>query len=399
MIIPAGTDAPRPIVAVNGMLRPNLSEAVWVDDGITEGEYKGIFFEKYDGENWNRGDLMTRKMATIRSIDELNPIEGADKIEVATVGGWKVVCQKGLYTAGDLAVYVEIDAFIPTAIAPFLTKDGHYPKTYEGIEGERLHTIRLRGQISQGLLLPLTSLTTIDQSQWVSPVAFIGTDVSDMLGIVKYEPPVSAQLAGISKGNFPSQIPKTDQERCQNLKKEIAAAVGTIFEVTEKLDGSSMTAYLIDGEFGVCSRNLDLKESEGNTFWRVARELDLETKMRFIGDNFAIQGELIGEGIQKNPYAIKGHKFMVFDMYDIVAGEYLKPDDVRDACKEHNLNHCPVITAYGSVNHTIDELLKLAECKSELNVKTEREGLVFKSTLGGFSFKVISNKFLLREAN
>ena len=334
-----------------------------------------------------------RKMATIRRIDELNPIEGADKIEVATVGGWKVVCQKGLYVVGDLVVYCEIDSFIPTTIAPFLTKDGHYPKTYEGVEGERLRTIKLRGQISQGLLLPFDVLRNAVVSLGVDD------DVSPLLGIVKWDPPVSAQLAGVAKGNFPSQIPKTDQERCQNLKREISQASGTTFEVTEKLDGSSMTVYLIDGVFGVCSRNLDLKESEGNTFWRVARELDLETKMRSMGDNFAVQGELIGEGIQKNIYEIRGHKFMVFDMYDIVEGAYLKPNECQTKTQILGLQHCPIIHRCGSVNHTIDELLELAECKSMLNVKTEREGLVFKALDGGFTFKVISNKFLLRHGD
>lgn len=96
-----------------------------------------------------------RKLASIRRIDALDPIEGADKIEVATVGGWKVVCQKGLYNVGDLAVYFEIDSWIPTTVAPFLTKAGQYPKVFEGVEGERLKTITLRKQISQGLLLKI----------------------------------------------------------------------------------------------------------------------------------------------------------------------------------------------------------------------------------------------------
>jgi len=338
---------------------------------------------------------MSRKLATIRRIDELNPIEGADKIEVATVGGWKVVCQKGLYVVGDVAVYCEIDSFIPTAIAPFLTRDGHYPKTYEGIEGERLRTIKLRGQISQGLLLPFDVLRNA-----VVPLG-ADDDVSELLGIVKWDPPVSAQLAGVAKGNFPSQIPKTDQERCQNLKREIYNSIGTAFEVTEKLDGSSMTVYLIDGVFGVCSRNLDLKESEGNTFWKVARELDLETKMQVIGDNFAIQGELIGEGIQKNPYNIKGHKFMVYDMYDILVGAYQLPKHTRYTCRAFDLDHCPVIDANIILfdTDTVERLLELAEGKSVLNSKTEREGLVFKSNVGAFSFKAISNKFLLKHGD
>lgn len=334
-------------------------------------------------------------MATVRRIDELNPIEGADKIEVATVGGWKVVCQKGLYNVGDLAVYCEIDSFIPTAIAPFLTKEGHYPKTYEGVEGERLRTVKLRGQISQGLLLPFDVLRNA-----VVPLG-ADDDVSELLGIVKYEPPVSAQLAGVAKGNFPSQIPKTDQERCQNLKREIAAAVGNSFEVTEKLDGSSMTVYLLDGEFGVCSRNLNLKESEGNTFWRVARELDLENKMHAMGDNLAIQGELIGEGIQKNPYNIKGQEFHVYDIYDVNKGDYLGPNQVQGFCYLASLKHVPVIDAACilSETDTVDRLLELAEGKSILNSKTEREGLVFKSNNGGFTFKAISNTFLLKNGD
>ena len=96
-----------------------------------------------------------RKMATVRKINAIGPIEGADAIEVATVGGWKVVAQKGLYNVGDLAVYFEIDSWIPNTLAPFLTKPGQHPKVFEGIEGERLRTIKLRGQISQGLLMPL----------------------------------------------------------------------------------------------------------------------------------------------------------------------------------------------------------------------------------------------------
>lgn len=335
-----------------------------------------------------------RKMATIRRIDELNPIQDADKIEVASIGGWKVVCQKGLYSVGDLVVYCEIDSFIPSSIAPFLTKEGHYPKTYVGVEGERLRTIKLRGQISQGLLLPMHVLTNYGAD------LVEGEDVSEVLGIVKFEPPVSAQLQGVVKGNFPSQIPKTDQERCQNLKKEIAESVGKVFEVTEKLDGSSMTVYMIDGVFGVCSRNLDLKESEGNTFWKVARELNLENKMRILGDNFAIQGELIGEGIQKNPYGIKGQDFYVFDMYDIKLGEYVNPEDCRINARQLDLKHCPVLDSLTlSGIHTIENLLLKAEGKSLLNNKTEREGLVFKAEDGCFSFKAISNKFLLKNGD
>lgn len=339
-----------------------------------------------------------RKLASIRKIDSLDPIEGADKIEVATVGGWKVVAQKGLYNVGDLAVYFEIDSWIPTTIAPFLTKDGHYPKVFEGVQGERLKTIKLRGQLSQGLLIPLREINSDFQMDAFEE----GEDVTEILGILKWEKPMNAQLAGVCKGNFPSLIPKTDQERVQNLKKEISNAVGSTFEVTEKLEGSSMTVYRMvvgdEMEFGVCSRNLNLKESEGNAFWAQARKDDIEAKMIAVDEfwSFAIQGELIGPGIQDNIYKLDQTKFYVFDVYDIQAGKYLDPDARRDLIDRMGLNHVPVITTEFRLEHSVDELIAMADYTSEL-ANTLREGIVFKETHGGFTFKAISNKYLLGE--
>ena len=256
-----------------------------------------------------------RKLATIRRIDALTPIDGADAIECATVGGWKVVVKKGEYTVGDLAVYCEIDSWIPTELAAFLSK-GKEPREFEGIKGERLRTVKLRGQLSQGLLLPLSTVYCLSPT---TEVDILGDDVSEPLGIIKWEMPMNAQLAGMAKGNFPSVIPKTDQERAQNLVQEIVGAIeaGMQFEITEKLEGSSMTCYLIDGEFGVCSRNLDLKETADNTFWQVARRDELEGKMRECGgiSNWAIQGELIGPGIQGNIYKLSQPEFRIFDVY------------------------------------------------------------------------------------
>jgi RNA ligase (TIGR02306 family) len=337
-----------------------------------------------------------RKLATIRKIDELTPIEGADAIECAVVGGWKVVVKKGEYAVGDLAVYLEIDSWVPTELASFLSK-GKEPREFEGIKGERLRTIKLRGQLSQGLLL--------DRRLALDKVGQIeeGMDVSELLNIVKWERPMNAQLAGMAKGNFPSLIPKTDQERIQNLKKEIAGAVesGLQFEITEKLEGSSMTVYLIDGEFGVCSRNLDLKEDGGTTFWQIAREYDIEDKMRIAGlNNFAIQGELIGPGIQGNIYKLNKPMFMVFDVYNINDGSYLTPHDRRALIKVLDIPHAPVLLVNKDLSvGSIDEILQWAEGKSVMGdiVGPEREGIVFKEVNGGMTFKAISNKYLLGE--
>ena len=336
-----------------------------------------------------------RKLAKIVRIDELNPIEGADAIECAVVGGWKVVAQKGLYNVGDLAVYFEIDSWIPTVLAPFLSK-GKEPREFEGVKGERLKTIKLRGQLSQGLLMPLkeidlNGMTLIEDM-----------DVTERLNVKKWEKPINAQLAGVCRGNFPSLIPKTDQERVQNLKKEIAAAQNDVFELTEKCEGSSMTVYrmVVDGEmtFGVCSRNMDLKETEGNSFWATARKDDIEAKMTAVDEfwSFAIQGELIGPNIQGNIYKLSQPEFRVFDVYDIQAGEYLPPDARRELIDRMGLTHVPVLDDMFVLNDGIDELLALAEGKSRIG-DTEREGIVFKQAMGGFSFKAISNKYLLGE--
>jgi RNA ligase (TIGR02306 family) len=346
-----------------------------------------------------------RKLATIRRIDELNPIEGADKIEVAIIGGWKVVAQKGLYTVGNFAVYFEIDSWIPTELAPFLSK-GKDPREFEGVKGERLRTIKLRGQLSQGLLMPLSEIYDHVGGQIFGEIcAEEGADLTELLGIKKWEKPMNAQLAGVCKGNFPSLIPKTDQERCQNLKKEIVAAneAGLKFEITEKLEGSSMTVYQIKGEFGVCSRNMDLKETEGNSFWATARKDGIQEKMMAVDEywDFAIQGELIGPGIQGNIYNLKECEFRVFDVYNIRAGEYMLPQDRRRLIEQMGLKHAPVLAHTADMYDTlgitdIPQLLAFAEGKSLLG-DTEREGIVFKQVDGGMSFKAISNKYLLGE--
>lgn len=336
-----------------------------------------------------------RKLATIRIIDDILPIPEADAIECAVIGGWKIVVRKNEYKINDLVIYCEIDSFIPTEIAPFLTKPDHFPKEYEGIKGERLKTVKLRGQLSQGLILPIEIALArcggyVEEDQ----------DVTEVLGILKWEAPISAQLAGTVKGNFLTEIPKTDEERIQNLKRDLENWInlGYNWEVTEKLDGTSVTYYLdLDGNFRVCSRNLELKMYGGNTYWKVAIKEDLEKKMKENKlEGMAIQGEIIGEGIQKNRYNLRGQFLYVYKIYDVKAGKYLNPDQRRFIIAQLGLNHVPVITPNFKLPETIDHILKLAEGKSEVHLHTEREGLVFKCNEIDQSFKSISNKYLCK---
>ena len=340
---------------------------------------------------------MERKLATIRKITDIRPIEGADMIELATVGGWSVVVAKDVgHKVGNSVVYCEIDSFLPIKEEFEFLRKSSYKKMGDQ-EGFRLKTIRLRGQLSQGLILPI-SVVPITQfaSAYDLPE---GLDVTEMLGIVKYEPPIPAELAGKVKGGFPSFLHKTDEERVQNLVKEYGEYKLTSvhqFYMTEKLDGSSATFYINEGEFGVCSRNLELLETEGNTFWKVARELDLENKLRDKG-NICLQGELIGEGIQGNPYKIKGQTVHFFNAFDIDKQVRLGINEFLVLLDDMELSSVPILDVAMLLPETVTDMLELAEGKSRLNNNTEREGVVVRSLDNTISFKAISNKFLLSE--
>lgn len=342
---------------------------------------------------------MGRKLATIRKISELRGIEGADKIELAIVDGWQVVVAKDVeHKVGNKVVYCEIDSFLPIRDEFEFLRKSSYKKMGDQ-EGFRLKTIKLRGQVSQGLILPIGVLPV---AQFASAHDLPeGMDVTEMLGIVKYEPPIPAELAGKVKGGFPSFLHKTDEERVQNLVKEYGEwkyQSKHQFYVTEKLDGSSATYYFKDGEFGVCSRNLELLETEGNTFWKVARELDLENKMKSLGKNICFQGELIGEGIQGNPYKIKGQTVKFYTGFDIDKQVRIPFINFVVTLQDLSLDIVPFYEEYGfMLPETIEDMLKYAEGKSALNSNTEREGVVVRSMDGTISFKAISNQFLLKE--
>lgn len=336
-----------------------------------------------------------RKLATIRRISDIKAIEGADKIELAVLDGWQVVIKKGEYKVNDIVVYLEIDSWVPTTLAPFLTAEGKEPKVFNEVKGERLRTKKLRGQISQGLVLPIEVLAVehegnIGIADWKE-----GDDVTEVLGIQKWEPFIPLQLQGKVKGNFPSWVPKTDQERIQNLKNEYESYKQEVWQVTEKLHGSSCTFALdLEGNFEVCSRNLSLKFDENNAYWKAALKYNVEERMKehdLYGH--AIQGELIGEGINGNQYNTP-LDFYVFNVYSSYSG-YIPPDIAEDFTETLELKHVPVIEYKEVPDVTMQELLQQAEGKSMLN-GSNREGLVFKSIDGTKSFKVISNSWLLK---
>ena len=336
--------------------------------------------------------MSERKLATVRTISEVLPIEGADKICIYKIDGWQVIDQIDKYKTGDKVIYCEVDSWISHELALFLSK-GKEPREYKGVKGEKLRSIRLRGVISQGLLFSIPAVVDA-LGCWNSLEQ--GQDVSEWLNVQLWEQELSPQLAGLAKGNFPWFIRKTDQQRVQNLGKLYEKFQEHPMEVTEKLEGQSLTVFCNRDKFGVCSRNLELKEQENNTLWKAANRYNMRENMTTSGLNIAIQGELVGAGIQRNIYGISDFDFYVYDVFDIDKQAYYNAEDRYSLVETLGLKHVPVLGHNWHSVNTLEQLLVMSGGKSLLNPKQAREGVVLKAVDGSFSFKVISNEYLLK---
>lgn len=326
-----------------------------------------------------------RKLVTIQKIMSLDPIPGADNIQVASVLGWKCVVRRDEFKVGDICAYFEIDSLLPVEPwTDFLRKGDNRPF--------RLRSITLRKQLSQGLALPLNKvpLPTGDYA--------IGQDVTELLGVTKYEAQIPAELAGICKGNFPSFIPKTDEPRLQSFPGLIREIQGKLMRGTLKVDGSSLTIFRDDERFGVCSRNMELVESDTNAYWKMAKELNL----RSYTGNWAVQGELAGPGIQGNRLGLTKPTFFAFSLYDIEEGRFLNHDHLATFCAATGLNIVPtVFDGIIDPNWGVEDFLNFANQQVYQN-GLPAEGVVWRpyeetysEVLNGrLSFKTISNRFL-----
>lgn len=331
---------------------------------------------------------MDRKLASIQKITDIQPIPNADKIEVATVLSWRVVIKKGEFKVGDLCCFFEIDSMLPRQPwNDFLADKNHPDKPI------RLRTVKLRQQISQGLVIPL-SVAGVNGNE--------GDDVTEILKIEKYEAPIPVQLAGLVRGVFPSHVPKTDQIRIQSEPELIEEVRGLECYWSVKVDGTSASFINIDGDHHVCSRNLSLKETEGNLYWQMYHKYNLKEILNSVG-NFAIQGECVGSGIQNNRMGLKEHELMVFDVYDIKGGKYLNYSEFFKFCNDHGLKTVPLLKIDTFCYKSVDELVEVAlSCKYPNG--SIGEGYVIRPTIekyseilsGRLSFKIINNDYLLK---
>jgi len=332
---------------------------------------------------------MSRKLASLRFVTDIKEAKGLDNLEHVCIGGWKVLEEKGKYTIGDKVIFCEIDSMIPLD-----KRTEHLTKYSKIIEVEdkkyiRVKTAKIRGNLSQGVLL---------NPQTFSIVEKVDSDLTEILGIRLYEPINQKDFsigAVDNQADFPYFIMKTDQERIQNIKE----VPDFTYEVTEKIDGTSCTMFVKDGDFGICSRNFRKKTDaeKPNGYTKIYyKYIDILSKWHNqTGRNIALQGELIGLKIQGNPYNLQGQEWYIFDIFDIDKQEYLMPEECRNLCEILGLNHVPVISEEYKYT-TFEDELKNADGISKL-YSTKREGLVFKANQPErFSFKIVSNRYLLK---
>jgi len=322
-------------------------------------------------------------LASIQQVLAINPIDGADRIELATINGWECVVKKGEFSQGDLGVYFEIDSVVP---------DKEWSKFLES-KKFRIKTASFKKQISQGLLMPLNS------------VFEAGMDLTEVLGVEKYEKPVAISLRGLVAGNFPSHlISKTDELNLQSHLRSLDWIRGKEIYETVKLDGTSAT-YIThtageETKHYICSRNMQYKEDqEGNVYVNIYKNSIQKALQE--EKNLAIQGELVGPGIQKNTLGLPDYAFYIFSIKDLVEKRYYGIDEIEAFCKKHELNHVPIVERYVAESQHDLTWFKSRCGGSNMFNGREREGIVVRTTThegtGMISFKVLNPKYLLKE--
>ena len=366
---------------------------------------------------------MSRKLASVQKVKAIKPIEGADKIEVVQILNWDCVAKKGEYKVGDEVIYFEIDSLLPDVPMLEWLKGSSWSQK---LNKYKISTHRFRGQISQGLVIPIKDLEELDRQihnrEECVPIAYTeGTDLTEILEIEKYEPPVSnGPLGEIISHKW--YVPKTDEERIQVcaedvLPKYIKSKQGDWY-TSIKLDGTSCTAGLFEDAFLIGGRNQWYKDENMYTT-TVKKYGDIEKHLRdyqkLTGKYIVFQGELCGPGIQSNRLGLKEKEWFIFNVWVSDTGKmdsYKKLDLLRflNMCDDFGLPHVPIIPVKDKFNfktttdvdETVEKLLKYVDTIKyktffeESSPNQIAEGVVFRKNDMSYSFKVISNKFLLK---
>jgi len=352
-----------------------------------------------------------KNLATIQRIQNLQKHKNADSLELATILGWQVVVKKGEYVEGQLVVYVTIDTVLPERPDFEFLRNKNF----------RIKPIRLRGEESAGIAFPINIVPGFSGLNASGNGFFfnrkndagedhgiheVGDDVTDLLDIKHYEKPIPAELAGQAHGGMPGFLIITDEDNLRTYPDAVPEMFGRPYYITRKEDGSSGTFFIKNGEFGACSRRIHLKETEGNGFWRMARKYDLANvlKTAFPNMDIAIQGEVVGPGIQKNQLGLKEMEFRLFNVWDIGLRSYLDYSKLIEFTTNFGIPMVPLVNEGSAFGYNLEELIKLAN-EQKYNTGGPAEGIVirpkesFYSTVlkKAWSGKVLNEKYKEKE--
>lgn len=381
--------------------------------------------------------LGPRKLVTLRRITKVRRFPGRYKsYDLVTVdSGWTVVVYHDDFCVNDLIVYFEIDSFIPTTSCRFTWQQDSKMTEFRGQKGYHVRSQILGKQISQGLVQSIAALPEIEtflqkltEDHGEQRALTLAQEIAfdDIVGVKKWEVPVEARRKIL--GRVPSFFPRPACDRVQNIKGLFSTSkhLNATFQVTEKLDGLSMTVYQVEigskwhkslpelppgspgcilgsptVRIGVASAGEELDERGNDMYWQAAKHLNLPTTIHNIGPkNVAVQGELIGPGIKNNSLKFPDnapHEFVIFGIFDIDKQCLIDPRTVVRLCTEMGWPHVPVIGYFRLRDFATNMQEILGKADGEGFLGQTREGFVFKSIREEFSFKVISNQWLIEK--
>ena len=333
---------------------------------------------------------MIRSLVTIQRVKMITPIPDSDFLETAHIMGWQCVVKKGEFHEHDLGVYFEVDSFLPEDPRYEFLRASSYRDNEDNGKGFRIRTMRMRGQLSQGLLLPFSSFPELADCHE-------GDDVTEKLQIKKWYIPETSTPGGTIIGDRPHGIPASDEIRLQSALELLEELNDKPYYITTKLDGTSGIVYYIDGKIGCCSRNKEIKDEDGALYWIPVYKYGLKEKFAALGKNIVLTGEICGPGIQKNKLRLPSVEWSVFDVKDWDSGRYLPYDEACDMCTSLGLSFVPLEERGEHFSYSLETLLEKAKGKYPSGL--DKEGIVVRYTLApkAVSFKVLNNDALLKE--
>ena len=333
---------------------------------------------------------MIRSLVTVQRIKEISEIADSDFLETAHVMGWKCVVKKGEFRAGDLGVYFEVDSFLPVEERYEFLRGSSFRSNSDNGDGFRIRTVKLRGQLSQGLILPYLSFPEAEGLKE-------GDDLTEKLGVKKWYIPETATAGGQIIGAKPHGIPTSDEIRIQSALELIDKLKGRPYYITTKMDGTSGTVYFIDKKIGACSRNMEIKDEEDALYWTPVYKYGLKEKLAAKGKNLVLTGEICGPGIQRNKLRLNDTDWYVFDVFDPDKREYLSYDEAVALCAELGLKTVTLEERGENFDYSLETLLEKAKGKYPSGL--DKEGIVVRDAVcpKRISFKALNNDALLKE--